>query len=146
MYSFSPKHVPEVNLWAGYPLLKHIAYLESWGDLNKEPREFLPDGSVLLRTPNPNDIGLGQINLPTWGAKAKELGFDLYTYDGNLAMTNGYSIITVPNHGNIRGIAGKPTCNIRPQIPYHSIGHAELWGAAPPRVEATYFRTQNISC
>ena len=37
--------------------------------------------------PNPDDIGLGQINLPTWGAKAKELGFDLYIYDGNVAMS-----------------------------------------------------------
>lgn len=72
--------------WAGYALLKHIASCESWGDPNKDPREFLPNGTVLRGSPNPQDIGLAQINLPTWGAKAKELGYDLFTYDGNLAM------------------------------------------------------------
>jgi hypothetical protein len=74
------------QIWANYALLKHIASCESWGDPNKEPREFLPDGSVLRGYPNPDDVGLAQINLPTWGAKAKELGFDLYTYDGNFQM------------------------------------------------------------
>jgi len=50
------------------------------------PREFLPDGSVLKGYPNPHDIGLAQINEPTWGKKAKELGYDIYTYQGNLMM------------------------------------------------------------
>lgn len=72
--------------WSGYALLKHIASCESWGDPNKEPREFRPNGSVLRGDPNPDDIGLAQINFPTWGKKAKELGFNLYTYSGNLAM------------------------------------------------------------
>jgi hypothetical protein len=86
-YSVSPPaNAAMVNSWAGYALLKHITSCESWGDPNKEPREFTPDGNVLHGYPNPNDIGLGQINVPTWGAKAKELGFDLYTYAGNLAM------------------------------------------------------------
>ena len=58
----------------------------TWGDPNKEPRQFLPDGSVLRGFPNPQDVGLAQINLPTWAASAKKLGFDLFTYDGNLAM------------------------------------------------------------
>jgi hypothetical protein len=75
------------QIWAAYPLLKHIASCESWGDPDKEPREFNSSGTVLRGFPNPNDVGLGQINLPTWGAKAKELGFDLFTYQGNLAMT-----------------------------------------------------------
>jgi hypothetical protein len=75
------------QIWAGYVLLKHITSCESWGDPNKEPREFGPDGKVLHGYPNPQDIGLGQINLPTWGEKAKELGFDLNTYDGNLGMS-----------------------------------------------------------
>jgi hypothetical protein len=75
------------QIWASYPLLKHITSCESWGDPNKEPRQFLPDGSVLRGYPNPDDIGLGQINIPTWGKKAQELGFDLYSYDGNLAMS-----------------------------------------------------------
>ena len=72
--------------WVGYGLLKHIASCESWGDPDKEPREFLPDGSVLRGYPNPDDVGLAQINIPTWGAKARQLGLDLFTYDGNLAM------------------------------------------------------------
>jgi hypothetical protein len=81
-----PKNLVEGQIWAAYPLLKHIASCESWGDPNKEPREFNALGTVLRGYPNPNDIGLAQINLPTWGAKAKELGFDLYTYQGNLGM------------------------------------------------------------
>jgi hypothetical protein len=36
--------------------------------------------------PNPQDVGLAQINLPTWSGTAKKLGFDVFTYDGNLAM------------------------------------------------------------
>jgi hypothetical protein len=75
------------QIWTNYALLKHITSCESWGDPNKEPRQFTADGKVLHGYPNPDDIGLGQINLPTWGAKAKELGFDLYTYDGNIAMS-----------------------------------------------------------
>lgn len=50
-----------------------------------EPRQF-KDGKVLLGYPNPNDVGLAQINEPTWGATAKRLGFDIYTAQGNLAM------------------------------------------------------------
>ncbi len=64
-----------------------VTSCESWGDPNKQPREFTETGAVLHGYPNPDDIGLGQINLPTWGATAKQLGFDLYTYEGNLAMS-----------------------------------------------------------
>lgn len=73
------------NPWQGYSLLMHIASCESWGDPNKEPREF-KDGVVLRGFPNPNDVGLAQINIPTWGATAARLGYDLMTYKGNLAM------------------------------------------------------------
>jgi hypothetical protein len=72
--------------WAGYALLKHIASCESTGNVNGVPRQFLPNGSVLRGYPNPDDIGLAQINLPTWGATAQKLGLNIYTYDGNLAM------------------------------------------------------------
>jgi hypothetical protein len=81
------ENAPQGNIWQSRPLLKHITSCESNGDPNKEPREFNSSGTVLHGYPNPDDIGLGQINLPTWGAKAKELGFDLYTYQGNLDMT-----------------------------------------------------------
>jgi hypothetical protein len=92
VYAISPivpntaKTPPSQSDWVGYPLLKHIASCESWGDPNKLPRQFLSDGSVLHGKPNPNDIGLAQINLPTWDATAKKLGLNIYTYDGNLAM------------------------------------------------------------
>ena len=36
--------------------------------------------------PNPGDVGTAQFNALTWGAEAQALGYDLYTYDGNLAM------------------------------------------------------------
>jgi hypothetical protein len=81
-----PKNPVAGQIWAGYALLKHIASCESWGDPNKEPREFNASGTVLRGFPNPNDIGLAQINLPTWGATATALGFNLYTYQGNLNM------------------------------------------------------------
>jgi hypothetical protein len=74
------------GIWTGYTLLKHIASCESWGSPDKEPRELNASGTVLRGYPNPNDVGLAQINVPTWGAKATELGFDLYTYQGNLDM------------------------------------------------------------
>lgn len=80
------KNLVAGQIWANYSLLKHIASCENWGDPNKEPREFLPDGTVLRGYPNPNDVGLAQINVPTWGATAKQLGFDLDTYQGNLDM------------------------------------------------------------
>lgn len=46
----------------------------------------MPDGSILKGYPNPNDIGLAQINAPTWQKKAESLGYDIYTYQGNLNM------------------------------------------------------------
>lgn len=81
-----PMTMTAPDIWAGYALLKRIASCESWGDPNKEPRQFLPNGSVLRGYPNPDDIGLAQINVPTWGGVAKKLGFNIYTYNGNLAM------------------------------------------------------------
>jgi hypothetical protein len=77
---------PVLDPWQGYGELKRIASCESWGDPNKEPREFLPDGSVLHGETNPDDIGLAQINLPIWGPQALKLGFDIYSYEGNLKM------------------------------------------------------------
>lgn len=75
-----------LDIYTGYQLLKHIGSCESWGDPNKEPREFLSDGTVLRGYPNPDDIGAFQINLPTWGASATKLGYDIYTFQGNFDM------------------------------------------------------------
>jgi hypothetical protein len=85
-YNVHAQNIPQTDVWAGYALLKRITSCESWGDPDKEPREFAENGSVLHGYPNPNDIGLGQINVPTWGKTAQQLGFNLYTYEGNLNM------------------------------------------------------------
>jgi hypothetical protein len=74
------------GVWDGYSLLNNICSCESWGDPNKKPREFLPDGNVLHGQTNPNDIGACQINIPSWGADASVLGFDIFTYQGNIEM------------------------------------------------------------
>jgi hypothetical protein len=47
------------------------------GEILIRSRQFLPDGSVLRGFPNPQDIGLAQINVPTWGKIATKLSFDL---------------------------------------------------------------------
>lgn len=70
------------------PELKAICAAESVGDWNAEPIQFNPDGTVLRGRINPNDIGQCQINEPTWGKTAKELGFDIYTSNGNRQIAN----------------------------------------------------------
>lgn len=70
------------------PLLKRVCSCESWGDPNKEPREFGADGKVLRGFPDPSDIGACQIHTPVWGAQAKLLGYDIYTLKGNVEMAN----------------------------------------------------------
>lgn len=64
------------------PILKKIAIAES-GD-----RQFDANGLPVLHA-NTNgsvDIGRYQINNRVWGAKAKELGFNLITDEGQTAM------------------------------------------------------------
>lgn len=70
----------------GYPLLRRIASCESTGDVNGTPRQFLPDGSVLLGQTNKDDIGELQINTHYWLKKAQSLGYDIYTQAGNIKM------------------------------------------------------------
>lgn len=72
--------------WQGYATLKRIASCESWGNPTLEPRQFDENGAVLHGVVNPQDIGLAQINLPSWGNKALELGYDIFTPEGNLGM------------------------------------------------------------
>lgn len=66
------------DLLAGIPLLKRACSCESWGDPNKEPREF-KDGVLLRGYPNPHDVGACQINEPLWGATATKLGLSIET-------------------------------------------------------------------
>lgn len=47
-------------------------------------QEWDSNGHIL--TSKTNDVGIAQINVPTWGTKALELGYDLYTTEGNLRM------------------------------------------------------------
>lgn len=66
--------------------LKRICSCESTGSPNGEPQQFKEDGSVLRGVINPQDIGACQINTKYWLAKAEELGFDIFTEEGNKQM------------------------------------------------------------
>lgn len=46
-------------------------------------KQFNEDGSVIRGVINKYDVGRFQINLLYHEAKAKELGYDLFTYEGN---------------------------------------------------------------
>lgn len=60
--------------------LLDISYCES------HDKQFNADGSVRRGILNHKDIGKWQINEKYWLAKSKELGFDIYTLDGNRQM------------------------------------------------------------
>jgi len=61
-------------------ILQRIAIAESGG------KQFNSDGTVIMGIINPHDIGKYQINELYWGKKAKELGYDIYTLEGNTSM------------------------------------------------------------
>ena len=68
------------------PLLKRACSCESWGDPDKEPRQFLPDGSVIRGQTTPDDIGMCQINTK-WdvhGKRLSELKLNVYTIEDNI--------------------------------------------------------------
>lgn len=60
------------------PIMAQVARCESTF------RHTLEDGSILRGRVNQSDIGVMQINTHYHGAKAKELGIDLYSLEGNL--------------------------------------------------------------
>jgi hypothetical protein len=70
------------------PKLQRICGCESVGNPNKEPQQFHPDGTVIRGVINNLDIGMCQINLKYHGARAEELGIDLFTREGNLTYAN----------------------------------------------------------
>jgi hypothetical protein len=76
--------VATAGLWDGYPELERACSCESWGDPNKEPREFDDNGSVLSGYPHAADIGACQINTDVWASKAAALRDDLNTLQGNV--------------------------------------------------------------
>lgn len=61
-------------------ILQRIAIAESGG------KQFNSDGTVIMGIINPHDIGKYQINELYWRKKAKELGYDIYTLEGNTSM------------------------------------------------------------
>ena len=61
------------------PILAEIAGCES------QYRQFRKDGGVIRGIANSDDVGLMQINEQYQAARAKKLGFDIYTVDGNMA-------------------------------------------------------------
>jgi len=61
-------------------ILKRIAFCESGNE------QFEKDGTIKRGRINPQDIGKYQINLKYWKAEAEELGYDLFTEEGNTQM------------------------------------------------------------
>lgn len=67
-----------IQEYADTPILVEIARCES------EFRHYGSDGNVLRGRVEPDDIGVMQINKFYHGDKAKEMGIDIYTIDGNI--------------------------------------------------------------
>lgn len=55
---------------------------------NGIPKQFDKDGSVMRGRVNHQDIGACQINLTYHEAEAIRLGFDLFTWNGNVGFAN----------------------------------------------------------
>ncbi len=68
------------NYFSDIPIMVDIAYCES------RYRQTEPDGSVFHGTINPSDIGVMQINEKYHAKEAKELGYNIYTLEGNMAF------------------------------------------------------------
>jgi len=68
--------------------MRPVCACESVGDADLEPQHWDADGSVLRGRQNPDDIGMCQLNEPTWGATAKAHGWDIHTIEGNVLMAN----------------------------------------------------------
>src|ERR1035437_247883 len=68
------------NYFSDIPIMVDIAYCES------RNRQTEPDGSVFRGKANSSDIGVMQINEKYHAQEAKNLGYDIYTLDGNMAF------------------------------------------------------------
>lgn len=66
------------------PVIPQVLLDISWCE--SRDRQFNPDGSIFRGVVNPKDVGRWQINEYYWLDKSKELGFDIYTEDGNRDM------------------------------------------------------------
>lgn len=69
------------SLWDGYALLKRICATESDSGPESEPRQFLPDGSILWGWQDDKivkrDVGTCQINIKAHGDEISKLGLDV---------------------------------------------------------------------
>lgn len=72
--------VPKEQRLSDFPILMKICKAESSG------KQFAANGNVIRGKVNPSDIGICQINEPTWNDKARKLGYDIYTEKGNEDM------------------------------------------------------------
>lgn len=66
--------------------LKRICSCESTGSPDNEPIQFNADGSVLRGRINSQDVGMCQINEHYWLQKSLDLGYNIYTEEGNKLM------------------------------------------------------------
>ncbi len=73
----------------GSKLALKVAFCES------TLRQFDKDGKVLRGLHNPDDVGLFQINEHFHLAKSQELGYDIYTTEGNI----DYAMWLIKNEG-----------------------------------------------
>lgn len=62
------------------PVLKAICHAESGG------QQFLANGHVIRGHVDPSDIGICQIHETLWNDRARDMGMDIYTQEGNQAM------------------------------------------------------------
>ena len=69
--------VPIVEAEDVPPILLKISKCESGG------KQFKENGRVIRGKVTPSDIGKFQINEVIWNDKARELGFDIFTEEGN---------------------------------------------------------------
>lgn len=73
-----------------HPKLKPVCACESSysGKPSGTPRQYDPDGTVRKGRMNANDIGMCQVNRRYHISKAKALGYDIYTREGNIRYAN----------------------------------------------------------
>lgn len=69
-----------INLVEAPAVLVEIARCESG------QRQFNDNGTVLRGRVNSKDVGYFQLNEKYWLSKSKELGYDIYSEEGNIAM------------------------------------------------------------
>lgn len=62
------------------PIMVQVAMCESG------MRQFDANGEVVRGIYHPPDTGLFQVNSAVWGKKAIELGYDIFTLEGNIKM------------------------------------------------------------